>query len=410
MLRSAVEIDTQFDAPVDVRADNRSLPAPREAVHLAVTVIGPDQSRREKVIQALTPNCTARQVSFYPPPDRASEMAQLGGDVYILDLDGDPDQALDLTENLSQARRGTVMVFSERRTQEQVLACMRAGAREFLPFPMNPDLVAQALQRAEMHTASLPELPLGKLFTFLGAKGGSGTTAIACNFAAAAARSSKESVLLIDLDLPMGDLILNFGPQPEVSVVDALNNYQRLDGALLADLLVRHSSGLSILAAPGNLAPVKTSIEAIDKLILIACQQFGCVIVDLGARFDFAGSSRINQQGQIYLVSQVSIADLRNSNRILSSLPARNVEVILNRCSRASMIEVGDAGIAAALGREPRWRVPNDYQAVQTMQTEARPLVMNDSVISRSIDEIVCDGLHLEAVPKEPRKKILGFF
>ena len=62
---------------------------------------------------------------------------------------------------------------------------MRAGAREFLFGPIAPNVLGDGLLRAAArrseHSAKKTR---GKVLTFWGAKGGSGTTTLATNFAA----------------------------------------------------------------------------------------------------------------------------------------------------------------------------------------------------------------------------------
>ena len=94
---------------------------------------------------------------------------------------------------------------------------------------------------------------------FLGAKGGDGVTTLACNFAVSMAKESGQSTLLIDLDLPLGDAALNLGVVAEYSTINALQNAARLDSAFLSKLLVKHSSGVSVLAAPGKFPQFEAS-------------------------------------------------------------------------------------------------------------------------------------------------------
>ncbi len=51
----------------------------------------------------------------------------------------------------------------------------------------------------------------GRLLTFMGAKGGTGVTTLACNFAVSLAQDPKQTTLLIDLDLPFGDVGVESG-------------------------------------------------------------------------------------------------------------------------------------------------------------------------------------------------------
>ncbi len=69
-------------------------------------------------------------------------------DVIVIDLDIDPELALELVETIGANGMATVMVYSESSDPELLVRCMRAGAREFLPFPFAPDVAAEALVRA----------------------------------------------------------------------------------------------------------------------------------------------------------------------------------------------------------------------------------------------------------------------
>ena len=73
-----------------------------------------------------------------------------GYDVIIVDLDSDPEHALDLVENICGNSSVTVMVYSASTDSELLVRCMRAGAREFLTQPIAPSTIAEALVRASV--------------------------------------------------------------------------------------------------------------------------------------------------------------------------------------------------------------------------------------------------------------------
>ena len=56
-----------------------------------------------------------------------------------------------------------------------------------------------------------------------------------------------------------------------------------LDSNFLAKLLIKHSSGLSVLAAPDRYTSVQASDEAVEKLLAVARQDFDYVVVDAGS-------------------------------------------------------------------------------------------------------------------------------
>ena len=200
-----------------------------------------------------------------------------------------------------------------------LVRCMRAGAREFLSLPITPVAIEEAMVRAMVRRpAGRPtKKAMGKLMVFIGAKGGSGVTTIATNFAVAIAQESQHSTLLLDLDLPIGDVALTLGIRTEFSVANALENFHRLDSNFLSKLLTKHSSGLSVLGTPDLYIPIEATPEAVDKVVTVARQSFDYVIVDAGSNITPAIRTLLKDASIVYLITQVSVSELRNSNRLI---------------------------------------------------------------------------------------------
>jgi pilus assembly protein CpaE len=317
-------------------------------------------------------------------------------DVIIIDLDSDPEYALDLVESIGAGGPATVMVYSAKPDPEMLVRCMRAGAREFLTLPLELDILSESLARAGARKPVVRVVPIarkktnGKLLVFMGAKGGAGVTTVACNFAVALAQEPNQKTLLIDLDLPFGDAALNLGIIAEFSTIDALQQAERLDGSFLAKLLFEHDSGVSVLAAPGRFQPYQPTNEAIDKLMAVAQQEFDNVVVDVGSRVDLTGSALFRDSTTIYLVTQAGIPELRNSNRLISQFfsdGGAKLEVVINR-HETRLLSVSEKDITKALTRPAHWKIPNDYASVRRMQIEATPLVQGDSAIARQIRQM----------------------
>ena len=363
---------------------------------ICIALISPNGRRREAAALALA-GCTGYEVSefsSYPLRlDDASEMMDQKFGVVIIDLDGDPEYALALVENISADGFARVMVYSESADPEHLVRCMRAGAREFLTLPLEQGVVEEALMRAagRQPVVRTTKKPAGKLFAFIDSKGGAGATTLACNFAVALAKESQEKTLLIDLDLPLGDAALNLGITAEFSAVDALEAADRLDAQFLSQLLVKHSSGLWMLAAPGRFKAYQPAYEAIDQLLNVARYEFENVVVDLGYQMEMMETAAYREASTVYLVTQSGIPELRNSNRLIheffgAALP--KLEIVLNRFESRGQ-SVPEEHITKALTRPAQWKIPNDYAAVRNMQISATPLVLTDSPISRQIRKMV---------------------
>ena len=382
---------------------------------LSVVVIGPDDRRRNDVLFALQgPLCfEPQQMLEYPPVYQISRLVDMVPDVVIIDLDSDHEAALDVIENLCAGSNATVMVYSLGAPQDLVIRCMRAGAREFLHLPLQASAMAEALVRASARRpSSRPRKKADAILSvFWGAKGGSGVTTVATNFAIAAAQESGKKVLLIDLDIPLGDAVLNLGLTPQYSTVDALQNYSRLDGNFLEKITLQHESGIRILPAPGKLVPVQFPAEAVDRLIQVARQEYDCVVVDTGSRFDLTATMLLDPVATMYLVTQVSIPELRNSNRLaLDFFGAKmpKFEIVLNRYD-SSKLGLDEDHITKVITRKPNWKIPNDYNAVSNMQNSAVPLAMNHTAIARVIRQMARAAFNLPEKPAKKKKTMFLF-
>src|SRR5437867_9173466 len=106
-----------------------------------------------------------------------------------------------------------------------MLEAMRAGVTECIPEPLTQGALETAVGRVMVQRTAPVE---GRVFAVVGAKGGVGATTIAVNFAEAIARVAGET-LLVDLNVATGDAAVFLGVDPRFTVIDALENTQRLD-------------------------------------------------------------------------------------------------------------------------------------------------------------------------------------
>jgi pilus assembly protein CpaE len=382
---------------------------------LSIAVISPDEQRRNDATIALGECQTGpiREFISYPPNlNDVSRMLGNNFDIIFVDLDSDPEYALELVENICTLGLATAIVYSAQADPDLLVRCMRAGAREYLMLPFDKEEIAEALVRAStLRSMVRPSKKTnGRLLVFLSAKGGSGATTLACNYAVSLAQESQQKTLLIDLNLPLGDVAINLGIKAQYSIVSAFQNTSRLDSHFLSGLLVQHSSGLFVLAAPSELDTTYVSSDAIDKLLQVACQGFDYVVVDAGSRLDLQRKHLFDESATIYLVTQVGIPELRNSHRLIAQLSSEGspkLEIVINRYDPRSL-EIDEAHITKALTQPAQWKIPNNYAAVRRMQNTATPITEEDSPISRAIRQMTLSVCGQPPTPE--KKKKFGFF
>ena len=389
--------------------DSRQAPdTPIKSV-LSIALIGPDDDRRRAFMSVLSGRQSTEIREFTSYPTNLDDLPHTLGeqfDVVIIDMDSDPDYVFDLVGRICSSTSACVMVYSAEADVKQAVRFMRAGAREYFTLPLVPAEVAGALTRASISQPAPVHVPktAGQVFAFVGAKGGCGVTSIAANFAVAVALESNQSTLLIDLGQPLGDAAINLGMSSNYSTANALRDHNRLDGSFLNSLLAKHSSGLSVLAAPSEFPKDQPPIDAFDKLIAVARQNFNYVVVDAGSRIDLMDSSLFEDSSVVYLITQVGITELRNSNRLISqyfALRGRSLQIVLNRYTPNTLL-FDDSQVAKALTRPAHWKIPDDYSTARRTQNTATAIALEDSPISlaiRHMARIAC------GLPDEKRRK-----
>ncbi len=135
------------------------------------------------------------------------------------------------------------------------------------------------------------------------------------------------------------------------------------------------------------------------------------MVVDVGSRLDLTGTALFKEAFTVYLVTQASIPELRNSNRLISQFftgGGPKLDIVVNRFDPRSM-GVAEEHITKALTRPPTWKIPNDYAAVRQMQNTATPLALADSPISRLIRQMARAVSGQAPEPEPGRKKSSAF-
>jgi pilus assembly protein CpaE len=380
---------------------------------LTAAILDFDAQRRNATAAVLAGIKNLRVTEIPSFPGKVADLAQLLPQTYnvvLLNVDCDSGLAYDLVENLSANARTYVMAYSSKADMKVAVHLMRAGSREFFAAPLDPVEIAAAMERAEEHYAATTQeaRASSRLFVFMGTKGGCGVTTLAANFALALAQESEGNTLLMDFGLPLGDVAINLGIKTDYSVANALQYPDRLDPKLLSTLVAKHSTGLSVLAAPSEFTDHPMPLDSLDKLVSVACEAYNFVVVDVGSRLDLLGTSLFDKSAIIYLIAQVGISELFNANRMVTKFfftRDETLQIVLNRYKPSDLL-FDERKIAEALTRPAQWKIPDDYAAARRTRETASPMVLLDSAIARAIREMAKSAAGLLTEKNEKR----GFF
>ena len=387
---------------------------PANSTALSIAMIVPERRLRGTLAAVLSGSRAniVREFDSYPSHLSRGELAGLACDAAIVDLDQDTERAIEAIEEICRHDSDiTVMAVSAKNDAMLLRRAMQAGAREFLLQPLSSEMVTEAFSRALARRPKHQKKGMGKVFVFVPSKGGVGATTIATTFAMALTKESGARVVAVDMDFQLGEIALGLGMSATFSIVDALKNADRLDWDFLSSLLIKHRSGLSVLAAPEEYSFFQLeNNDAAARLFRILRAEFDYIVVDAGTSYGQLQEAIFELADKLYLVTELTLPSLRNSHRLITHLTApngrRQLEVVVNRFnSRNGDIDEGSA--TKALGRPINWRVPNGYAAARSAQDNGIPLALESTPITKAVIQMAKAAC---GKPHEESKKSGGGF
>jgi pilus assembly protein CpaE len=351
---------------------------------LRLAIVDPDDSSRENLKSMLMGmdmiwlEAEASRYEFF-----ADVVAQTNPDIGVVAIDSDPDNALNLVTRLSESSpECAVLVVSSSNDGNLILKSMRAGAKEFLPLPVRlEDLLAALGRISERRFGKGDSKPRGcQVLAVAGATGGVGSTSVAVNLGCALARDERNSVVLVDLDLSLGDADVFLDTIPDYTLVDVAQNVTRLDFALLKRSLTKHSSGLFLLPRPVQLEDTSlVTPDDLQRVIGLLKATFTHMVFDLSKSYTAIDQVALQAANEILLITQLDLPCLRNIVRLMSSFNqmdgmADKVKIVVNRVG----LDSGHITLKKAkdtIGREVFWQLPNDFRTVIEARNNGVPLI-----------------------------------
>jgi pilus assembly protein CpaE len=351
---------------------------------LSVVIVATDSEQRT-VLQVLVDGtsvartvhtCATFPVAAADPVTRRVRTAN--PEVILVDIPPDnTPTALRAIELLHQEMPDSAVFAIGNLNQPQVIvSAMRSGAREFIERPTTTtDLLEAFVRLTAAQRRGRQEGPRGKVFSVLNAKGGSGATTVAVNLALAL-QAAHGQAALVDM-APLGHAALHLNLKPVFTIADATRNLHRMDASLLESFMVRHNSGLQLLAGTNMPAAVDPSTAEFVRLFDMLVTHYRYVVVDSSTRFDAASRLVANLSECVLLVACTDVASLWSAARVQQYLgetgTRERVRLVLNRFRKVPGFSEADA--EAAAGARLLWRVPNQYFAVSTAIDRGTPLM-----------------------------------
>jgi pilus assembly protein CpaE len=306
-------------------------------------------------------------------------------DLAIVDARHDTSSAMSNIERLRAAAPGAgIFVIASVSDPDLILQAMRAGANEFFLFPPPEDTFHGAIRKtATRRDANQGAKPSATTLVFFGAKGGAGTTTVAVNCGVEIARLSQRSTIIVDLKPGLGEVSLFLGVRQKYSLLDAIDNLHRIDREFLRELVLKHKSGLEILAGSDQFdRPGAPDSGAVEELFRLLAKQYEYVLVDAGSQINSVTVAALYAADTMFLICNPDVPSIRNSQRLLDRIrqlgaAGERVRVLMNRA--AEPYPIPPKQIESALGHPIYQSFPSDYKTVSTALNSGVPLALSGS-------------------------------
>lgn len=309
-------------------------------------------------------------------------------DLAILELDdANPSRTFSLIRDTLSAKPQTEIALVTARIDSQImLEAFRLGVKEFLASPINRQEVTQALGRfRERFRSRVPdgETEQSQVISMIGSKGGAGVTTAAVNLAASLLQVDRNrSVALLDLNFHNSDLPLFLDMSPKGGFRDLSEDLSRLDETILRTVLMKHSSGLQLLASGYDgiteWAPAAGSVLHILDLMK---SLFDYVLVDCGHVVNAATKDALDASSSIIVLTVLNVPAIRRTKRQLEYLrdtqeDQGKIALVVNRYTSKDEELLSQA--EDVLRQKTAWLIANNYGIASHALDTGTPFTMSN--------------------------------
>ncbi|HUX78876.1 MAG TPA: P-loop NTPase [Alphaproteobacteria bacterium] len=289
---------------------------------------------------------------------------------------------------------------------------MKLGIFEYVVSPLLPEIIGRALKIMILgeEKGKGTSSRVGKIIAVAGARGGVGSTFVAVNLAAILASEKFRRVVIVDLDLHYGTVSLYLDVKLNYGLRSALEDPERVDQIFLERLLIPVNEHLQVLTSEEPLdEALKYRIDGIENLLKYLSKLFHYVIVDIPHYSDESTLTVIENAKILVLVTDPSLAGLRDSGRLLRLYGEEGVDhrvvFVMNKCGAFRKGEVNVSEYEDVLKRKIVHTIPYDSLIAMENVNHGKTLVGEDNSLSDSIRKIVNEVQGI----KESEKTQSGF-
>jgi pilus assembly protein CpaE len=302
--------------------------------------------------------------------------------VLIVETHGQREQVLMELASLAEVCQPETKVIVLGHVNDIILyrELIRQGISDYIVAPVT----AVSLLESMSSVYSDPKAaPLGRVISFIGTKGGVGSSTLAHNVAWHFAQKQSIETVITDLDLAYGTAGLNFDIRDTAGagILEALAQPDRVDTTLIDRVMNRIGDKLNLLGAPGGVdRDLNVESHAVQTIINTLRTSSPMIVVDVPYLWSPWIKYTLLSSDEIIITATPELPSLRNAKSLMDHLKQirqndRQPRLIINQVGIPKRPEIKIADFSSALGIEPIAVIGHDPQTFGTAQGNGKMLM-----------------------------------
>ena len=257
-----------------------------------------------------------------------------------------------------------VFVIGQGKDPLIILKCLRAGVADYIDISDSENNIFLHAFKKLDKCGFLGKK--GKVFSLFSMKGGLGVTTVAANLADQIYKLSQAKVVLLDLNLYMGNVSHFFDMDIKYTPFNLLKDIDRLDDNLLFSSMEKHERGFYILGVSREIADAdQIKNDDIKKLIEIVRLYADYIIIDMPHNFSERILAAMELSDRIIVLLQQDVQSIKGAQKtmdIFSELGFDDNKIMLavNRFNKKNDILIRD--ISDVFAKTPFFCINNDFK------------------------------------------------
>lgn len=301
------------------------------------------------------------------------------------------------------AEPGTrIVVVGDRNDVGLFRDLMQLGVADYLVKPIAPTMLRRSVNFGGMVGDVMRPSRSGKSVAVIGARGGVGTTTVACNIAWQMAYGASRRTLLVDLDVHHGAVNMMFDLKPSTGLMSAMEDPASLGTLGPERVVTMKGPRLFTLTAEVPLkTPSPVNGERLEALNPMLANHYHYMIYDCPWHSGDAVNSLVERSDYVVIVADPSMVATRNLSRIARLWDPRTetqrMLLVANHIRPRTSESLTPGAMEAAFGRSIDHTLPNTPSLIKGQNLgraqEGQPTTYT-SVIADITRDLIGGGEH----------------